>query len=321
MPREREGSPWTGFSAVYSKELADHLSSILMRIVEWLVVLTGLAAVYTSVQQLKTVTAEDPFLFLRLFTESREPLPSFVAMVGFLVPWIAIALGFDSINGEFNRRTMSRILAQPLYRDALLFGKFAAGLTTIAISMAALFLLVFGLGLLLLGVPPNGEEVMRALGFLVAAIAYGGVWLAASMLFSVLFRSAAASAMCAIGLWLLLTILWSILVPFLAQAVAATPQSIATGQPTIFQIELQLGLARLSPNTLFMETMVGLLSPSTRALGPVFLTDILGAIPGTPLKFGQSLLLIWPQLTALIAAMVLLFAATYVTFQRQEIRA
>lgn len=319
MPRE--GSPWTGLSAVYAKELADHLSSIRMRILEWLVILTGLAAVYTAVQQLRTVTAEDPFLFLRLFTEAREPLPSFVALVGFLVPLVAIGLGFDAVNGEFNRRTMSRVLAQPLYRDALLFGKFLAGLTTIAISLVALFLLVFGLGLVLLGVPPNGEEVARAIGFLISAVAYGGVWLSAAMLFSVVFRSPATAAMCTIGLWLLLTILWSILVPFVVQAIAATPESIATGQQSIGQIQLQLGLSRLSPNTLFMETMVGLLSPTTRALGPVFLSDVIGAIPGTPLKFGQSLLLIWPQLTALIATVIVLFAITYVTFQRQEIRA
>ncbi len=224
VPRSREGSPWTGLSAVYFKELGDHLSSVLMRVLEWLVILSGLGAVYTAVQQLKTVTAEDRFLFLHLFTASNDALPiNFISLIGFLVPLVAIGLGFDSINGEFNRRTMSRVLAQPIYRDALLFGKFLAGLSTLAISLVALFLLVIGLGLLMLGVPPNGEEVLRAIGFLVASIAYGGVWLAAAMLFSVIFRSAAAAAMCSIGLWLLLTILWPILVRFVAQAIAATP--------------------------------------------------------------------------------------------------
>ncbi len=45
---------------------------------------------------------------------------------------MAIGLGFDAVNGEHNRRTLSRILAQPIYRDALLFGKFLAGLVTLA---------------------------------------------------------------------------------------------------------------------------------------------------------------------------------------------
>jgi len=324
VPREREGSPWTGVAAVYQKELADHMSSILMRVLEWLVVLIGVGSVYIAVQQIKTVTAEDPFLFLRLFTASSDSVPiNFIGLLGYLVPLVAILLGFDSINGEFNRRTMSRILAQPLYRDALLFGKFLAGMTTLSVSLVALFLLVVGLGLLLLGIPPNGEEVERAIGFLVCVIAYGGVWLAGAMLFSVLFRSAAAAAMCSLGVWFVLTILWPVLVRLVVQAVAATPESIATGQQSIGQIELQLGLLRLSPNTLFTETLVAMLQPETRALGPVFVSpsELMSMIPNAPLHFGQSLILIWPQLTALIAAVVVLFAITYVTFQRQEIRA
>ena len=110
------------------KELSDHLTSVRMRVLEWLVVLVALAALYGAIQQIKDTTAEDPFLFLRLFTTSRDPLPSFVSFLSFLVPLMAIGLGFDSVNGEYNRRTLSRILSQPIYRDALLFGKFLAGL-------------------------------------------------------------------------------------------------------------------------------------------------------------------------------------------------
>ncbi|MCQ4153624.1 MAG: ABC transporter permease, partial [Archaeoglobi archaeon] len=41
----------------------------------------------------------------------------------------------------------------------------------------------------------------------------------------------------------------------------------------------------------------------------------------TPLPLSQSLMLVWPQLTGLIAGTILLFAVSYVLFQRQEIRA
>src|ERR1044072_8413743 len=115
----REGSPWQGLGVVILKELSDHLTSARMRVLELLVVLIPLAALYGAIQQIRDVTAEDPFLFLQLFTTSREPLPSFVAFLSFLVPLIAIGLGFDAVNGEHNRRTLSRILAQPIYRDAL----------------------------------------------------------------------------------------------------------------------------------------------------------------------------------------------------------
>src|SRR5439155_645495 len=93
-----------------------------------------------AIDQIKEITAEDPFLFLRLFTRG-GPLP-LVALLSFLVPLVAIGLGFDAVNGEHNRRTLSRILAQPIYRDALLFGKFAAGLFTLSVSLIVLWLLV-----------------------------------------------------------------------------------------------------------------------------------------------------------------------------------
>jgi ABC-2 type transport system permease protein len=192
---QREGSPWHGVGIVFLKELSDHLTSMRMRVLEWLVVITGIAAVYSAIQQIREVTAEDPFLFLRLFTRAGGQLPlSFVSLLSFLVPLVAIGLGFDLVNSEHNQRTLSRILAQPIYRDALLFGKFLAGLATIAIGLLALWLFVIGLGLLLLGVPPSGEELARALVILAVTIVYAGVWLALAILFSIIFRSAATAA-------------------------------------------------------------------------------------------------------------------------------
>ena len=107
----REGSPWQGLGVVAMKEVSDHLTSARMRVLEWLVVLIAVAALYGAIQSVRETTAEDPFLFLKLFTTAREPLPSFVSFLGFLVPLMAIGLGFDAINGEHNRRTLSRILS------------------------------------------------------------------------------------------------------------------------------------------------------------------------------------------------------------------
>ena len=126
----REGSPWRGLSVVFFRELFDHLTSARMLVLEFLVVLFGGAVVYFAAEQIRNTTAEDPFLFLRLFAPPGQTLLSFVLVLSILVPLMAIGLGFDSVNGEYNRRTMSRILAQPIYRDALLFGKFLAGLAT-----------------------------------------------------------------------------------------------------------------------------------------------------------------------------------------------
>jgi ABC-2 type transport system permease protein len=172
----RRGSPFTGVGVVLAKEAADYLSGARMWLLEALVFLTALAAVYAAILSIRASIGESPFLFLRLLTMAQDPLPSFIALLGFLIPLVAIAIGFDAINGEFNRRTLSRVLAQPIYRDALLFGKFLAGLATLSICLVTLWLLVIGFGLIRLGIPPNGEELGRLLVFLLVTIAYAGVW-------------------------------------------------------------------------------------------------------------------------------------------------
>ena len=316
----RQGSPFTGLGPVFMKEVADHLSSARMSVLMLFVIAFGAFPVVSSLQTLRTVVDPNSYLFLRIFTLEPEQVGiSFIAALNFIIPLMAIGLGFDSVNSEFNRRTLSRVLSQPIYRDALLLGKFLAGLTTLAVALVALWLIVFGAGLLLLGVPPRGVEVARGIGFLVVAIAYGGVWLAVSMLFSVIFRSTATSALCALGLWLFFFLLW----PQLASAIlmGLVPSEIRSADEYIAAQGLGLALMRLSPGTLFSEALLGLLSPETRTLGPMLPAQMRGAILGAPLPLDQSLILIWPQITGLIAGMIVVFAAAYVIFQREEVRA
>ncbi len=317
--RGREGSPWQGMWAVVGKEMADNLTSARMQVLEILIALSAVAAVYGAIQTIMDTVSQDPFVYLKLFTTSQDPLPAFVGFLGFLVPLIAIALGFDSVNSEFNRRTMSRVLAQPIYRDALLFGKFLANLFTLALVLTAIWLLIIGLGIVRLGVPPGGEEMARALWFLVATIFYGGIWLALAMVFSIIFRQPATAAMAAIGVWLFFTVFWSMISEVLAQVIS--PIRYGFPQEQIAQLQTAIWLSRVAPNTLYSEIALAILHPTVRALGLVLPIQLSGAILGTPLPLNQSLLLVWPHLTGLIAATILLFAVGYVMFQREEIRA
>lgn len=317
---QREGSPFTGLGPVFIKELSDHLTSVRMLVLTLFVIVFGAFPVASSLQTLRTVVGADAYLYLRIFTIEPEQVPiSFITALNFIIPLMAIGLGFDSVNSEFNRRTLSRVLSQPIYRDALLLGKFLGGLMTLTVGLLALWLIVFGAGLLLLGIPPRGVEVARAFGFLFVAIAYGGVWLAVSILFSVLFRSTATSALCALGMWLFFFILW----PMIANAIVLgfAPREITSIDQYVGIQELAIAMQRLSPGTLFSEALLGLLNPETRTLGFTLPTQMRGAIPNAPLPLDQSLLLIWPQVTGLIAGMIVVFAAAYVVFQREEVRA
>ncbi len=321
---KREGSPWTGLWAVVLKEMADHLSSVRMFVLELLIVLTALGTVFAATKTLRETVGEDPFVYLKIFSLQYSigdtALPSFVGFMSFLIPLVAIALAFDAVNGEYNRRTLSRVLAQPIYRDAVLMGKFLAGIFTLGISLLALWLLVTGLGMYRLGVVPEVREVGRGLAFLFATLAYGGVWLALALLFSVWYRQPATSALATLAVWLFYAVFWGILASVIASVVA----SFGT-QDELQQAQFLQFLSRLSPNTLYGESVLALLNPGIRTLGPLLSVisqlETAGAIPRTTFSLSQSLLLIWPQLTGLIAAVILLFTWAYTLFQRQEVRA
>ena len=321
MSRRRSRAPcWTGLWAVVAKEMADHLTSFRMYILEFLIAITAIGTVSAASASLRSVAGSQPkFLFLKLFTLAKDPFPSFVQFLSFLVPLIAIALAFDAVNSEFNQHTLARILAQPIYRDALLMGKFLAGLLTQFVIYSAIWLLVFGLGIWWLGVPPTTEEVGRALWILVATVFYGGVWMAVALFFSVRFRQPATAALASIAVWLFFTVFW----PMIAAGLAATIAPIRVGLPQeiVRQARWLLGLRRIAPGELYAEILIAMLRPEVRSLGIVLPFQLEGALLGQPLPLSQSALLIWPHLTGLIAATLILFALTYISFQRQEVRA
>lgn len=316
---KREGSPFKGVMTVALKEAADHMTSARMHLIMLLVLLTAIGAVYGAITHIRATTSEDPFLFLKLFTTAQQPLPSFASFLGFLLPLVAIALGFDAINGEYGRRTMSRLLAQPIYRDALLFGKFLGALLVIAIALLTLWLLMTGLGILFLGLPPSGPELVRGIAYLAATLVYAGVWLALAMAFSTLIRSAATAALAALALWLILSAFWSMIAPLAAGVLS--PVDPYNPMTLLSNFETQQAIARISPQTLYGEVSSMLLDPANRSVGPIFMSQLQSALINAPLPTMQSLTIIWPQISGLFAAMVLLFTLAYTVFQRQEVRA
>ena len=181
----------------------------------------------------------------------------------------------------------------------------------------ALAFLVMGLGLVTIGIPPTVGEFFRIVFFIILSIVYVAFWLNLSILFSVQFRQPATSALSGIAVWLFFTLFYGMIVNIITKSMA--PSSMASDYQIIRFEELKLGLLRVMPNQLFTEATTTLLMPSVRSLGPLTMEQVYGTIPG-PLPLGQSLLLAWPQVTGLIAATVLCFALSYVSFMRREIR-
>jgi ABC-2 type transport system permease protein len=254
-------------------------------------------------------------LFLRLFTVAPERLPAFFALIGFLAPLLGIAFGFDAVNGERAQGTLPRLLAQPIHRDDVINGKFAAGLSVIALILVGVTVLVSGIALFRLGVVPSPEEILRIIIWLVVAIIYVGFWLALATLCSVVMRRAATSALVAISVWLVATLFAGLLVGLLAGFVAPA------GNDEFANRQAQYVLAHLAPGTFYEEATTILLDPTQRFVGFFITQEQVDRAVFSTLSLDQSLLLIWPQIVGLVALTAICFAAAYISFMRQEVRA
>lgn len=309
------------FWVIVNKEIADTVRSWRFIIMIALVVLTCMGSLYTALdnfsEAIKPNDPEDAFFFLKLFTISDGTLPSFIVFISFLGPLLGISLGFDSINSEQNKGTLSRILAQPIYRDYILNAKFIAALIVLSVLFFSLSFLVLGFGLIFIGIPPTAEEFLRIIIFSIVSIVYVAFWLNLSILFSVKFRQAATSALAGISIWLFFSIFFNMIVNLIAIGIA--PSRMASETQVVYFQKIIQNIMRLNPGQLFTDITTTLLLPSVRSLGPLTMEQISGAIP-SPLPLGQSLMLVWPQVTALIAGTIVFFAIGYTMFMRREIR-
>ena len=314
----------TGLMTVFYKELADAFSRWRFIILFALILIAGVFAIYLAAQSITEAVADLPteLVFLRLFTTSGEGLPSFLTFIVFFIPIVGIALGFDAINSEKNSGTLSRLLSQPIYRDAVINGKFLAGVVTIAILMTGIILLVAGIGLRMIGVAPGPEEVWRLIFFLATTIVYGAFWLGLAMLFSIFFRRVATSALAAIAVWIFFIFFMFMIAGFIANLIAPVDQS-SSYQETVRNAQFTIMAMRASPITLYQEAVSVLLVPQFRTMTQMLQLQTSGVyewmLPN-PLSFDQSLLIVWPHLVVLMALTVVCFAVSYVKFMREEIR-
>ncbi len=307
-------------AALYRKELADHLNSNRYQLLFCLLLLITTASLIGAVSNLRdAVSDSSEFIFLKLFTTSGTSIYSFATFIAFLGPLVGITLGFDAVNNERSLGTLSRLASQPIYRDSIINAKFLAGASAILLLVFTLGLYLCGAGLLLIGIPPSGEEVLRILIFLLLSAVYMSVWLALAIIFSVLTRHAATAALVSLSIWLFLSLFMSLVASGIANALLPV-NGIEGVANMIPNYELNLALNCVSPYYLFSEAASTILNPNVRSIGVVTMSSYVGAIAGS-LPLSQSLLLIWPHLVVMVALAMAGFAVAYISFMRQEIRA
>lgn len=318
-----------GFFTLFRKELEDHFSSVRFPIISALIVMVGVviaSMVGMNIQEEAKGAAKPTLLFLWLFTSTGKLYFSFVQFIGFFGPLIGIFLGFDSINRERVSRTLSKLASQPIYRDSIINAKFLAGMTTITIVLVGIVLIISGLGIRLIGVVPGSEEVLRLVIYVIISILYISFWLGISILFSVVFRSTATSALASLAIWIFFFFFVGLGAGFMADAVAPVSQSGANVDPNVLikHEEVQRTVSLMSPMTLYNDATTTILDPTRKTTKGVILVGPLERLSlsrfQNPLPLLQSLIIVAPYLISIIAITFLCFGVCYFVFMRQEIR-
>lgn len=313
---------------IFKKEMEDYFSSVRFLLISALIVMVGViiaSMVGMSIQEESKGMAKPTLVFLLLFTSTGK-LFSFVQFIGFFGPLIGIILGFDAINRERTSRTLSKLVSQPIYRDAIINAKFLAGATTIAIVLVGIVLIISGLGLRLIGVVPGPEEILRLLVYLVVSLLYIAFWLGISILFSVVFRSTATSALASLALWIFFSFFVSLGAGVLADAVSPISQSSSGVDPNVVirHEEIQRTVSLFSPMTLYTEATTTILDPTRKTTRSLILMGPLERLSlsrfQNPLPFLQSFFIVGPYIISIVAITILCFGICYAVFMRQEIR-
>jgi ABC-2 type transport system permease protein len=311
----------TGFMTVFKKELEDSFASWRFIILFTLILLASVVAIYIALGTIRsTVTGSTEFIFLALFTTSGTNFAfSFMSILSYLIPLMGIVLGLDAINSERNNGTLSRLLSQPVYRDEVINAKFLAGIVTISIMVLSVLLLVSGLGIYMIGLPPTAEEVWRLLFFLVISIVYGSFWLGISILFSILFRRVATSALAVLAIWIIFAFFYTSIATNLANVISPAGDTLAS---QVNNVQLSINLIHISPSNLYQESTYMILVPSMRTFSQILQIQA-GASQGllpSYLSLTQSLIQVWPLIVINVLLTLACFAISYIRFLREEIR-
>lgn len=156
-------------------------------------------------------------------------------IIGFLGTLLALLLTHDSIAGEKEGGTLRQTLANPVPRDLLLLGKYAAALLSVSIPV----LVGTVLGLLLMGVAGSIELAAGLWGAVLAGLAAGVLCLSAGVWLGLFISCRTGNAALALMAGL---VVWSVLAVFIPGTGSLTARHLA---PAPSHSDLKRGLQRI----------------------------------------------------------------------------
>lgn len=126
-----------------------------------------------------------------------------LAIASALIPIIAIMLGYNTISGEVESRSLSVVQSYPVSREEVYFGKFLGLGSVLAVSV----LLGFGISGLVIFATVGGTNPAGFLVFIFLTMLLGLIYLSMSLSFSAILKRRTTSLYAGIGLFF-----WSMII-------------------------------------------------------------------------------------------------------------
>jgi len=295
-----------GIFTVASREFSD-----MVRSKRFLV----LIVIFTSVMIIPMVQ-----IYVQVIRSGATPYPDipgtsmprrFLGTMGYMLagtfaafaPIISVGLGCDAISGEREKGTLKIIMAQPIYRDTVINGKFVAATSAVSLAILITSLGIVGVSTILLGVTPTVEETLRIGLYFAFSILFTMTFYGLAAFISTIIKKTSLSVILSIGMWAV----FAFVIPMLASMIA---MAIAYGGDWNNYMATFETIYSLSPSYHFSKIGEHLLG--TYSYGP-------------PSEFQEtsvtsSLMYAGPNILVLAIVTTLFFIASYITFTRQEIR-
>mgnify|MGYP001546192429 CR=1 FL=1 len=134
-------------------------------------------------------------------------IASLVSLVIYLVPLIALILGFDAVVGERERGSLDLLLSMPLTRLELLLGKF----TGLSAALACATVAGFGTVGVLLAYKLPASAMFHYAGFTLSSILLGMAFLSLAVAVSTFASDRTRASGVAIALWFFYVLIYDLL--------------------------------------------------------------------------------------------------------------
>lgn len=141
------------------------------------------------------------------FSSIEVIIASLVSLVIYLIPLIALILGFDAIVGERERGSLDLLLSMPITRIELLLGKYLGLAGALTFSTVA----GFGLVAIVLSTRFDLAALFHYFGFMLSSVLLGCAFLSLAVMLSVFATDRTRASGLAIGLWFFFVLVFDLL--------------------------------------------------------------------------------------------------------------